>query len=358
VPDIEHHWHMVRRVVVLVIGLVLAAPVAILAAPLRAGDHVAVSVFNHPELSVTQATIDSDGKLVMPLVGNVAVAGLEPEIAADRIGTALKPYLRQPVVTVAVAQQNGTISVVGGPASSLPYVPGQTLSSVVATLTATPGLDLHHVSLVRDGVPYGSYDGADLLRHAQPGPLLAPGDQVILAQKPVAVDVLGMVRTPGMTYLDTGATIGDAVNAAGGTADGAATGSLDLLRAGVHQRIALTSDAAQQPVVDGDVIGVPKAVHVAVGGSVAHPGDTPLINGTTLIAAVYQAGGPVRYADVSHTEVIHDGVRHVYDVTKVPHGDASQNPHLSEGDIVNIPRGNYVNFGDIFAGLGVIHWFF
>jgi protein involved in polysaccharide export with SLBB domain len=319
---------------------------------------VAVTVFNHPELTFATVTIDGDGKLAMPLAGNVVVAGLEPDAAAAHIGDALKSYLRAPVVSIAVVQQNATISIVGGPTSSLPFVPGQTLSSIVATLAATPGLDLHHVVVQRDGAKLGSYDGLDLLRHAEAGPALAPGDQVIVAQKPVAVNVVGVVHTAGIVYLDRGASIADAVSAAGGAMPDGATGAVDVLRGGVHQHVALSSEAGAQPVQDGDQITVPQAVHVAVGGQVGHPGETVLTNGTTLIAAIYEAGGPLRYSDLNHTEVLHDGVRHVYDVSKVPQGDSSQNPHLSEGDIVNVPTGGHLNLGDIFGGAGIIHWFF
>ena len=254
-------------------------------------------------------------------------------------------------------QQNATISIVGGPASTLAYVPGQTLSSVVAPLTNDPALDLHRVSITRSGSQLGTYDGLALLRGAQTGPQLAPGDLIVFAQKALAVTVLGVVKTPGATYLDNGATINDAVNAAGGALDGAATGAVDLLRDGKHQVVALSSPAALQPALDRDAITVPRAVHVSVGGQVAHPGDIALTGGSTLIAAVYQAGGPLRYGDVSHAVVEHDGVRTVYDITKVPKGDTSQNPHLSEGDIVDVPLGNHLDLGVVFGTLGVLHWF-
>lgn len=350
---------MVLRTAALAAAFAVASlPLALAAAPLRAGDHVAVTVFNHPELTSPALTIDGDGNLALPLVGNVVVAGLEPAAAAGHIGDALKPYLRQPVVSLSVLQQNATISVVGGPNSTLPYVPGQTLASVVAPLSSIAGLDLHHVSITRANVPFGSYDAVALLQRADGGPLLQPGDLIIVAQKPLAVNVLGVVKTPGMTHLDEGATILDAVNAAGGVADGAATGAVELFRNGTHQHVALSSDAATQAVHDGDIVTVPQAVHVAVGGFVAHPGDTPLTAGTTLIAAIYQAGGPLRYGDVSHAEVTHGGVQHVYDITKVPHGDTTQNPQLSEGDIVFVPQGNHVDWGSVFGAAGVIHWFF
>ena len=339
-------------------AIAVLVPALASASPLRAGDHVAVTVFNHPELSVTAGTIDAEGDLALPLVGNVAIAGTEPDAAATLIDSAMHKFLRRPVVQVAVLQQNATIALVGGPQPSIPYVPGQTLSGIASSLLTQPGLDMQHVTVDRDGRQLGSYDAAALLRAGQSGPALEPGDRVVFAQKPVGVNVLGVVKTPGMTYLNAGASIADAVYAAGGVGNDAAIGALDLLRDGQHQRLALSSDAAQESARTGDVVTVPQALHVSVTGKVAKPGDTALIDGTTLYAALYQAGGPVQYGDVSHTEVVHDGARRVYDITKVPDGDATQNPHLVEGDVVYVPTGHHINAGDIFGAITASHLLF
>ncbi len=350
---------MVRRAAAIAAAFfAVSLPGAVFAAPLRAGDHIAVTVFNHPELTLGSATIDGDGKLAMPLVGNVAVSGYEPDAAAARISDSLKSYLRAPVVSLSVLQQNQTISITGGLSSTLSYAPGETLSNIVSPLSGNTNLDLHRVTIERDNALLGTFDALDLLRHAQAGPLMQPNDQVMVALKPVGVNVIGIVPKSGMTYLDSGSTIADAVNAAGGAPSDAATGSIDLLRDGVHKHLALASDAATTAARDGDVVTVPKAVHVAVAGLVGHPGETALTFGNTLVAAIYQAGGPERYSDLSHTQVMHDGVVSVYDITKVPKGDLSQNPHLSDGDIVTVPQGAHMNIGDIFGAAGIIHWFF
>jgi len=350
---------MASRIVTAGIAVLLAiVPAIAVASPLRAGDRVAVTVFNHPELALAAATIDADGDLAMPIVGNVAVAGYEPDVAADRITTAMQKYLRRPVVQVSVLQQNATISIVGGPNSSIPYVPGQTLGSVASAMLATPGLDFTHVAIDRDGKQLGEYDVSALLRTADPGPALQPGDRVAFAQKPVGVNVIGVVKTPGTVYLSSGASVADAVYAAGGVDVDAAIGALDLLRNGQHEHLALSSDAAQTPAQTGDVVTVPQALHVSVTGRVSKPGDTALINGTTLYAALYQAGGPVQYADMSHTEVVHDGIKHVYDVTRIPSGDPAANPHLVEGDVVYVPTGHHVNLGDIFGAITSSRAFF
>lgn len=350
---------MVRRIAAIVAAIVVSVvPVYGSASPLRSGDRIAITIFNHPDLTIPQGTIDADGKIALPLVGNVAIAGLEPDAAAARVSTALAAYLRAPSVTLSVLAQNTTISVVGGPASSLTYTPGQTLAGVVQTVATAPGLNLHRVRVDRDGSTLGTYDALALAHAGQTGPALQPGDTVIFAMKPIAVSVTGAVHTPGMQYLDNGETIADAVNAASVVDTNAAVGAIDLLRDGKHTRIALSSAAGLQAARDGDVVTVPQAVTVSVGGMVARPGVTALTSGTTLVAAIYQAGGPVRYGDISHTHVLHDGVARVYDVPAAFDGDTTQNPHLNEGDIVSVPESRHVNLGDIFGGIGVLNLLF
>jgi protein involved in polysaccharide export with SLBB domain len=332
-----------------------ALPLSAFASPLRSGDHIEITIFNHPDMTVPQGTVDADGMVALPLVGNVHIAGLEPDAAAAQITTALKQYMRKPSVTVSVLSQNTTISIVGGPVSSLQYAPGQTLAGVVATEESSPGLDLHRVRLDRDGATLGIFDAQSLIHSGATGPALEPGDTIVFAMKPIGVSVVGAVKSPGVQYLDKGQTISDAVNAAGIGQLNAAVGAIDLLRDGQHTRLALSSTAAQQVAQDGDVISVPQAMLVSVGGMIAKPGPTPLTGGTTLVAAIYEAGGPLKYGDISHTQVLHDGTVQTFDVVRAFNGDASQNPHLNEGDVINVPESKHILLGDLFGSVGVIH---
>ena len=131
-----------------------------------------------------------------------------------------------------------------------------------------------------------------------------------------------------MEFLDAGATVVQARERRRRSVDRRGDRRRRPSRDGKHQHLALSSDAALEPLQDGDVITVPQAMYVAVTGQVGKPGDTALTGGNTLIAAVYVAGGPLENGDVSHTELTHDGVRHVYDITKVPSGEPREPPPL------------------------------
>lgn len=62
-------------------------------------DTVQVSVWRNPELSVT-VPVRPDGKISMPLIGDVQAGGLTPEQVAAEIKSKLSNYVREPQVAV------------------------------------------------------------------------------------------------------------------------------------------------------------------------------------------------------------------------------------------------------------------
>jgi polysaccharide export outer membrane protein len=70
------------------------------------GDKVSVNVWQNPELSV-ETPIRPDGKIAMPLIGDVMAAGKEPKQLADDIKEKLKAYVKYPNVTVMLTSITG-----------------------------------------------------------------------------------------------------------------------------------------------------------------------------------------------------------------------------------------------------------
>ncbi len=83
-------------------------------------DQIAVVVFNEPDLSLEKVRIAPNGTISMPLIGQVKVAGLTAEQAAEKITDLLKDgYLKKPAVTVSVIEYrlfyvNGEVKRPGG----------------------------------------------------------------------------------------------------------------------------------------------------------------------------------------------------------------------------------------------------
>lgn len=70
---------------------------------LTAGDKLRIDVYKDPNLSQS-LQIRPDGKITMPLVGDLSAAGHTPMELRDAISAGLKDYIKEPVVTVIVLE--------------------------------------------------------------------------------------------------------------------------------------------------------------------------------------------------------------------------------------------------------------
>lgn len=69
---------------------------------LGSGDVITVSVWGYPELQVPELTIRPDGKIAIPLVGEIQAAGLTPVELTAEITRSLGDFVKEPKVTVNV----------------------------------------------------------------------------------------------------------------------------------------------------------------------------------------------------------------------------------------------------------------
>lgn len=77
------------------------------------GDTLNVRVYNQENLS-THSKVRSDGRIAVPLIGDVEVRGKTPAVVARQIEARLKQYVVSPAVTVTVEEsQPTTIAVLG-----------------------------------------------------------------------------------------------------------------------------------------------------------------------------------------------------------------------------------------------------
>lgn len=70
---------------------------------LGAGDKLRIEVYREPQLSQS-LQVRPDGKITMPLIGDLPAVELTPIELRDRIANALKEYVTNPVVTVIVVE--------------------------------------------------------------------------------------------------------------------------------------------------------------------------------------------------------------------------------------------------------------
>jgi polysaccharide export outer membrane protein len=79
---------------------------------ISSGDLVDVRVFGQPDVS-SKGIVRPDGTLTLPLLGQVAMAGLRPEDASTQLEEKLTKFVIKPEVTVVIEQSRVTIAVLG-----------------------------------------------------------------------------------------------------------------------------------------------------------------------------------------------------------------------------------------------------
>jgi protein involved in polysaccharide export with SLBB domain len=351
-----------------------------LATTIHAGDSLYVTVWNHPELS-KQVAVDADGAIRVPLSGVVVIGGLDEDAAAKKIADALRPYVVYPAVNIETTLQGTTLFVSGGPVGVLKYSAGETLEAAISDemqsgpavatqalndfgASTTKGgdtnaalrarIDLHAVKVERDNATVGVFDTVALNEQGEAGPLLEPGDRIVFRYKPLTIRVIGDVAQPGLTYLSADESLSDAISQAGGLLPTASSNHLLLKRGDETRSLALGDQLFKQPAQNGDVVTVSEAPRVTVVGMVVTPGPVSLKTDSTLLSAVYTAGGPARFADLRNVEIVHDSTKKSYNITALTHGDMSQNPLLYDGDTVLVPRNNAIDWTPLFNVLGGI----
>ena len=98
-------------------------------------DMLHVSVWKEPDLTET-LPVRPDGKISLPLLGDVQASGLTPTQLADAISTKLKKYLSDPRVTVIVTAMNSQKIYVLGEVThtgTMPLQPNMTILQALAS---------------------------------------------------------------------------------------------------------------------------------------------------------------------------------------------------------------------------------
>jgi polysaccharide export outer membrane protein len=145
-------------------------------------DVIEVSVWKEPELSRTMP-IRPDGKVTMPLIGEVQAEGLKPQELEQNVQKALTSYVRDPHVTVIVHDVNGArvfvTGMVGHPGSfplrnSMNVLQALALAGGLAEFADRGGIAVLHADGKRLEVDY------DDLVNGRSRVTLAPGDIVVV----------------------------------------------------------------------------------------------------------------------------------------------------------------------------------
>lgn len=122
---------------------------------LAPGDRVSVVVFEHPETSTPEegVRLDPEGRVDLPLVGPVRIAGLTVDEARARLVEELERYVRAPRVAFNLLEPRGRRVYIFGEVEKPGAYPIDRPLSALQTLSLAggfrPGADREHVAILR-----------------------------------------------------------------------------------------------------------------------------------------------------------------------------------------------------------------
>jgi len=243
---------------------VLMLPAAALAQSadyvIGADDVLQISVWMRPELERT-VSVNTQGNIVYPPIGELKAAGLTTRQLADRLADRLSSYLRTTAtVTVTVKEYLSRGVQVSGAVAKPGRYGFETMPGLLDVINqaggALPDADLSRVIVVRREAGGQRQYPADLAQALQTGserglPVLKPGDVVIVPGRggvaggtgtADAAGILGEVSRPGLYSVGVGQDLWMALAQAGGPTSRSNLAIVHVLSKDQEVRNAVTVD--------------------------------------------------------------------------------------------------------------------
>ena len=154
---------------------------------LVAGDKLRIEVYKEPQLSQS-LQIRPDGKITLPMVGDVVAAGVTPRELTQTLTERLREFVMAPAVTVIVAETIPPVIYVMGEVTKPGAVPITGPMTVVQALAVAGGFkefaNPKKIRILRKGsngtVQTIDFDYRDAITWPDRPVLLQPGDTVIV----------------------------------------------------------------------------------------------------------------------------------------------------------------------------------
>jgi protein-tyrosine phosphatase len=331
-------------------------------------DELSVLVWQNPDLS-TELMVRDDGKISLPLVGEVDAAGLQVPELERLLQNKYARYVEKPQVTVAVKAVNslkvfitGAVrvpTVTAGPLpAGFPLRGDKRLLTALSQVEILSEADLSEAYIVRGEViiPLALNrllkDG-DMTQNI----LLKPADTIVIPAKIKEVVLLGEVNQPGRYKVKRRTTILDALAVAGGVAPETAVLSMAYVarRGSVlpinFKRLIDMGDLGQNILLeDNDVIYIPSSQDnkIFVLGEVRRPGLIRFAEPIDIVEAISEAGDFEITANRSQVVVVrgapHQPRVYAINALKMLRGHTAERFFLDRRDIVYVPRTAIANW--------------
>jgi polysaccharide export outer membrane protein len=150
------------------------------------GDKLRIEVYRDQQLSQS-LQVRPDGKITLPLLGDLQASGLTPIELRDQVATSLKEYVTNPVVTVIVTEAVAPTVFVMGEVNNPGSIAMQGPMSVMQALAMAGGFkdfaNTKNIRILRHskrGTQTLPFNYKDALKGEGEMVMLAPGDTVIV----------------------------------------------------------------------------------------------------------------------------------------------------------------------------------
>jgi polysaccharide biosynthesis/export protein len=153
---------------------------------LGAGDKLRIEVYKDAQLSQS-VQIRPDGKITLPLVGDLEATNRTPIELRDAITKSLKEYMTNPVVTVIVVEATAATAYVMGEVNHPGAVNLQAPITILQALALAGGLkdfaDAKNIKIIRKtptGLQTIAFNYKDAVKSTRAPIYLRPGDTVVV----------------------------------------------------------------------------------------------------------------------------------------------------------------------------------
>jgi polysaccharide export outer membrane protein len=244
-------------------------------------DLLVINVFGVADLN-KEVRVSEDGKISLPLVGEIEVNGLTKSELEQKLAALLgEKYVRDPQVTVFIKEyKSRRVSVLGAVQTPGPYqiLGRQTLMQLISEaggLTRDAGDEIIIIRRLHDGGSTSlhiSIDDLFIKGDARLNVPLEPDDIInVPIEKLVVVYVFGQVKNPGALQVRKTSipSLLQAIAQAGGFTDRAARGSVVIKRKDpsgkekeikVNVRSILRGKRKDVPLLENDTVYVPESI--------------------------------------------------------------------------------------------------
>jgi protein involved in polysaccharide export with SLBB domain len=322
------------------------------------GDTIQIQLFGQENRNY-ELVIDREGKIVIPEIGEVSVAGLTYSSMRELVQHQVSQRLIGYKAAVSMGELRSIQIFVVGEA----YQPGaytvSSLSTISQALYVAGGVSdiasLRDIRLMRGGEVAARFDLYDLLMRgdASADRMLQSGDVVFIPTRGEMITVKGEVKRPALYELKGGETLEDALELAGGETPQAYLASTQILRIEEGRRLISTVDMTeeanqQRPVSGGAEITLPAVsasmdMDLLLVGAVSRPGSYEFRDGMHINDVLRsERHDLLEQADLSYGLVVREsGPRrqitvHQFDVALAIDGNEKENLELEERDQILI----------------------